>query len=413
MNTPMGSVVGSPQQIGVGQADVSRHALTICFLSSKHPPLDKRVFDKEAVSLARAGFRVIHLAPGEAGEKLEQEVRIITYRPPRGIIGRILQIPRLYRAAANLSADCYHCNEVDSWLVGVLLKLFRHKQVVFDVHEHYPSTFAQSRFPGWSHSFVAGTIRLIFRLLVRYTDRLVFAKRSVVSDFRGSEVKQVLVQNFTSLAFQDPDENRRRREQDPASSSRVTAIHLGLFSRLRGWPQLLEAVQILNMEKLHLTIIGTFNDGSKADFDQQVAALGLSDRIFFREWLPFEEAYRYIQASDIGLVLFQPGVQNHVYALPHKMFDYMLAELPVIAPAFAEEVASIISEADCGVLVDPSDPADIARALGLLVSDAGERRRLGENGRHAVLAHYNWEAEAEKLVTMYQEIAAALHSTPS
>jgi glycosyltransferase involved in cell wall biosynthesis len=278
---------------------------------------------------------------------------------------------------------------------------------VFDVHEHYPSTFTESRFPLWLQPLVSGVIRLGFRALVPFTDRLVFAKRSVAIDFPGTEHKQVLVQNFTSLAYQSAGSQAVSRNGEVTGNT-VTAIHLGLISRVRGWPQLLEALARVRSQNLHLHVIGTFNDGSQAEFEKRVSELGLETRVRVEEWMPFAQAYERILASHIGLVLFQPGIQNHVYALPHKMFDYMLAGLPVIAPAFALEVAPIIKEADCGILIDPSDPEQIANALDRLVVNAQERKRLGENGRRAVLEQYNWEAEAEKLVNMYVELAKSI-----
>ncbi len=379
---------------------------TICFLSSMHPPRDKRVFDKEAVSLAQAGYSVIHLAPDNGPSFVEQGVKVVTYRRPRGIVGRLTQAPRLFRRASRLNADCYHCNEVDSWIIGVLLKLSRGKQVVFDVHEHYPSTFAESRFPPFLRPTVANLIRLVFRSFTPFTNRLVFAKRSVAADFPGTEKKQVLVQNFTPLAARSPinEGEKAAPKAEKAAGQPITAIHLGLISRVRGWPQLLDAVGQMQHDNLHLLIVGTFNDNTKADFDAQASELKLTERIRTLEWVPFSEAYALICSADIGLVLFQPGIQNHVFALPHKMFDYMMAGLPVIAPDFAEEVSAIIKEADCGILVDPSKPDEIAAALERLASDPEERARLGRNGQQAVATLYNWEAEAAKLVTMYQEL---------
>jgi len=377
--------------------------MRICFLSSGHPIHDKRVFDKEATSLAAAGFEVVYLTAGEEGSTRDQGVEVITYMLHPSILGRLFQIPRLYRLGSRLNADCYHCNEVDSWIAGVFLKLLRRRKIVFDVHEDYPSTFAESRFPRPLRPLVAGIIRLLYRALAPLTDRFVLAKHCIAHDFRHAQSKVLVVANYTPLTYADrqpPPPDAR-----PWGNSGLTAIHLGLIGRLRGWPQLLEALARARNKSIHLHVIGTFNDDSRADFGRRVAELGLQDRVTFEEWLPFAEAYERVLASDIGLVLFQPGVQNHVYALPHKMFDYMMSRLPVIAPAFAEEVAAIIREADCGLLIDPSDPEQIAQALDRLADDPDERRRLGENGRRAVRERYNWEAEAAKLVGMYRELA--------
>lgn len=69
----------------------------ICFLSSMHPPKDKRVFDKEAVSLVQAGFAVSHLCPGKPDELgMDCGVRIRTYARPAGIKNRLTQLLMLY-----------------------------------------------------------------------------------------------------------------------------------------------------------------------------------------------------------------------------------------------------------------------------------------------------------------------------
>ncbi|EFH09310.1 hypothetical protein HMPREF0731_4472, partial [Pseudoroseomonas cervicalis ATCC 49957] len=86
--------------------------------------------------------------------------------------------------------------------------------------------------------------------------------------------------------------------------------------------------------------------------------------------MPHEAALAEAARGDLGLVLFQPGVENHRLALPHKLFDCMLAGLPVIAPAFATEVAEVVAEAGNGLLVDSADPAAIARAVAALANPA-------------------------------------------
>jgi len=82
----------------------------------------------------------------------------------------------------------------------------------------------------------------------------------------------------------------------------------------------------------------------------------------------------------------------------------MLAGLPVIAPAFAEEVAAVVREADCGVLVDSADPGAIAAAIATL-REPDRRAALGEAGRHAATGRVSWAGEAVRLVELYSALA--------
>jgi len=373
--------------------------MKICFLSSMHSPRDKRVFDKEAISLVLAGHAVTHLCPGDATEPgIDRGVKIVTYARPAGIKGRLLQFFRLYRMASRENADCYHCNEVDSWFVGVLLKIFRKKRCVFDVHEHYPSTFAESRFPKWLQPMVAGSVRLVFRVLTPFTDRLILAKQTVSDDFHCSESKKVLVRNFTPLAGVDFAEDRC----SILEGETITLVHLGLFNKVRGWPRVLDALNIMRHKNVRLEIIGEFNDGTRGEFESVVRTYKLESRIVVHDWMPFERAFQYLTNAHIGLVVFQPGIRNHVYAMPHKMFDYMAAGLAVICPDFAVEVAPVIQETGCGLLVDTSKSEDLAEKLDDLVSNPDLIHKMGLKGQQAVRDQYNWEVEVGHLVKMYK-----------
>lgn len=375
--------------------------LRICLLSALHPPFDKRVFDKEARTLAAAGYEVIHLAPGDGGETLVDGVRVITFPGPSGIRQRLGQLRRLYRMAVTLDADVYQCNEVDSWGVGVALRLFRGAACVFDVHEHYPEDFAEMRFPSVLRPLVRGVVRMVMRLLAAGTDRVVLAKRSLADDFRYFPASRVcLVQNFVPLAELPP----LAEKPAPVKSAPLRLIHLGLVNRVRGWPQMLEGLARACHQDVELLVLGEIGGGEESAFWAAVDGLGLASRVRHRAWLPFAAAMQEVMAADVGIILFQPGYFNHVHALPHKLFDYMGGGLPVIAPAFAIEVAHIVDSAGCGLLVDAADPQSFADAIDRLAGNPAERRAMGLRGHKAVEASYNWEAEGRRLVAMYAEL---------
>lgn len=375
-------------------------SLKVCFLSSMHAPTDKRVFQKEARTLAMAGFDVVHLAPGDEPNRTEDGVWLEIYQTKKTITSRFFSLYRLYKRASAIEANVYHCNEVDSWFVGIALKYLRRKVVVFDVHEHYPSTFARQHSPRPLQTIVEWSMRMMFKILTPMTDFFVFAKKTVEPDFPRSQDRSVTLLNCAVLDGMQENDPPPVREQ----SEYVTAIHVGVFSKERGWPQLLEGLRLQQSKNLRVKIIGTCTDRSADDFQRAISDDDMKDRIEAIDWLPFDEMYRELELADIGLVLFQPGIQNHVFAMPHKMFDYMKARLPVIAPAFAMEVAPIIKEADCGILIDPSNPQEIADALDRLVEDVTLRKKYGERGRSAVFRRYNWEEEGKQLVSLYKRV---------
>jgi glycosyltransferase involved in cell wall biosynthesis len=84
----------------------------------------------------------------------------------------------------------------------------------------------------------------------------------------------------------------------------------------------------------------------------------------------------------------------------------MAAGLPVIASRFPLW-QDIVEGNDCGVCVDPGDPAAIAAAIDHFCLHPQLARRMGENGRRAVHTRYNWRGEADKLAGLYEGLLAA------
>jgi glycosyltransferase involved in cell wall biosynthesis len=374
-------------------------------LSAEHSPLDKRVFQKEGISLAAAGFDVVHLCPDESVESKEVSgVRLVTYTRPRGKIGRLRTLPRLLVMAWRIDADAYHCNEPDSWLVGVLLRLLRRKHVVFDCHEYYPGHIKRGL--AWPLSTLAGwATKYYLQLLGLLTHRIVLAKYSVQDDFSWSRGRQVVVLNTTPLkSLEDPPVTAASEKE---SAGPFTFAHIGVIRRERGSEQLLEAIRVLDrrgIDDFRVRIIGEFKDGSEADFFERSVRYGVRDRIEFHRWLPFDEAFSLVRQSHAGVILFQKSLENNVRGMPHKMFDYMLAGLPVIAPDFAPDIVGVLDPSGAGFLIDTAEPEQLADAMQTLIEDRQLAQKCGRRGRQAVFDRYNWEHDAKILVETYHEL---------
>jgi hypothetical protein len=81
----------------------------------------------------------------------------------------------------------------------------------------------------------------------------------------------------------------------------------------------------------------------------------------------------------------------------------MAAGIPVIASDF-RLWRRIIEDAGCGLLVDPFDTRAIAIAIESLITNPTEAEAMGQRGRKAVEAHFNWANEEQTLLSFYSTL---------
>ncbi|MEX5269324.1 glycosyltransferase family 4 protein [Kocuria sabuli] len=79
------------------------------------------------------------------------------------------------------------------------------------------------------------------------------------------------------------------------------------------------------------------------------------------------------------------------YFSPLKIYEYAAAALPVVASRVGQ-VPAAVADGRTGVLVEPSDPAALARAVDSLVADPARRRAMGRAARRDAVARRSWTA---------------------
>src|SRR5438876_450248 len=109
----------------------------ICMLSSARPATEHRMLPKQAVSLARAGYRVSIVAPHPHDDVLFG-IAIKAVRKCTSRTARVVLAASVYREALRQRADIYHLHDTGLIPVGWLLKL-RGKHVIYDVREDTPA----------------------------------------------------------------------------------------------------------------------------------------------------------------------------------------------------------------------------------------------------------------------------------
>src|ERR687891_1838053 len=84
--------------------------------------------------------------------------------------------------------------------------------------------------------------------------------------------------------------------------------------------------------------------------------------------------------------------------------------VPVIASAVGG-LRHVVDDGASGLLVPPTDPESFARGILRMLRDPGLARRLGAGALHGASA-YPWEATADRLTSVYEELVPALSRQP-
>jgi glycosyltransferase involved in cell wall biosynthesis len=182
------------------------------------------------------------------------------------------------------------------------------------------------------------------------------------------------------------------------ADKRKEVCYVGGIAKIRGIQEVCAAMALLKTDA-RLNLVGAF---SEAPFESQVKSSPGWQRVNSMGLLSRARVREVLSRSMAGLVTYLP-LPNHIDAQPNKMFEYMSAGIPVIASDFPLW-RKIIGGNNCGLLVDPLDPAAIAKAIDYLAENPREAQRMGENGRIAVEERYNWESEKKKLLRFYDKI---------
>ena len=114
--------------------------------------------------------------------------------------------------------------------------------------------------------------------------------------------------------------------------------------------------------------------------------------------IPFQESSNFnnvLNASHVHLVTLKKGLQG--MAVPCKIYGILAAARPVIALVpDNSEIAYVVKEENCGIVVNPNDTEGLIKAIKLLKNNNILRRQMGLNGRMAFEKKYTTRIAADR-----------------
>ncbi len=368
---------------------------TICHISTVHSAFDDRIFYKECVSLAKAGFQVNYVVPHTEDVVVEgvsiKAIPRCENRYKRVFVSSF----QAFRKALATKSEIYHFHDPELILVGIILKLLG-KKVIYDMHELVYYQISDKEWLGstFVRSIIASIYLLFEKIAVRFFERIVLAEDGyhsyVEKNYRSQQDKFVTIRNFSIISLIDAVQPSQKK------SANTVIIYAGGITVIRGIKEIIQAIN--QLENIEFWLLGGWESEAYHKECMDVDKKGMVDYLGL---VKMEEVYPFMKNADIGIANLYP-LENYLTSLPVKAFEYMACDLPIIMSDFPYWQATFES---CALFVDSKNPEDIAQKIEGMRSNLHAMKEMGAKGYKLVREKYSWEKEALTLVDTYRKIS--------
>jgi glycosyltransferase involved in cell wall biosynthesis len=301
----------------------------------------------------------------------------------------------LYDYLRDQQFDVVHCFNVDTMPVGLLAAKRRRKKAVLDLCEpDYYRGFWNSRYDWLLHG-----VDWLEKTLAKRFDHLFVHNTYQIKKFHASGITRM------TQVGSYPNQSMLATELDRPRTDKVVVGRLGTIYANNGYEELVAAFQQLLARrskvgdelKYKLRFAGKVFDTYRETFEALVKPFG--DKMEITGAYDVSELPQLYRETDISILLY--GGESFANVTPTKLFESMACGVPVVANAIGD-VPQIVTEGNCGVIVDQDDPDSICEGIEKLASNAELRRTMAANALKLAREKYTWEVVRDDFLSAYR-----------
>jgi glycosyltransferase involved in cell wall biosynthesis len=270
-----------------------------------------------------------------------------------------------------------------SFGIGLQKKYSSGKPLIVDIDDWELGFFYHSGFWGGVGRFLnfsnPNGLPYVWRMerLVCEADAVSVSNRFLQKKFKG-----VLLPHCRDTSVLDPQKfSPGKIKERIGLAGKKVVMFLGTPRPHKGIDDLLIALKKINIPELRLVIIGAEN---QQEFLKGVDP-SVIDRVVVLPKISFQNLPEFLSAADI-VAIPQRQTSDSVGQMPAKLFDAMSMAKPIIATRVSD-IPEVLE--DCGYLVDPSEPSQLADCIQYILSHPAEAKAKGYAARERCKQRYD------------------------
>ncbi|ROQ47067.1 glycosyltransferase involved in cell wall biosynthesis [Marinobacter sp. 3-2] len=361
---------------------------------------DARVH-KTSVALRKLGFSVEVVALHESGLNEEESgdgfrinrIKLSSKKLPKIPIIQLIKyvefVVRVFIKHRN-QVDFVHCNDLGALPIGFLLKTLSRGdvKVVYDCHEYETERDGMS-------SFLKKVLKFFERRLIGCADSVLTVSDSIASCYADdySIAKPKLVLNCPR--FIDQGRKNLFRKIFGIRADQKIFLYQGGLKGGRGIELILEAFSDLESDENVLVCMGY---GPLEGAIREKASD--YNTIFFHPAVSQDVLLNYTSSADYGILFYEDTCLNHRYCSPNKIFEYLMAGLPVLTSNLYE-VRRLVESEGVGIVAHENTVASFRAAV---IDSLKQDYSAIQANVFSARKRYCWEEQEKVLKEVYDNI---------
>jgi len=299
-------------------------------------------------------------------------------------------------------ADMYHAHDISALPACYIAACLRRKPLIFDAHE-MPLFERPLSEMGRSRRWVNKLLAVLLAYMIPRCAGIITVSPLIIEEmrkrYRVAEV--ILIRNVPE--YQAVPKSDRLRQYLGLKPEVRFALYTGSLQASRGLDRLVLAAAYLEQD-IVIVMMGQDTGTTQDQLEALIAREGVADRVKILPPVPYAQLLDWTSSADIGLYIASPDYSLNVrVTLPNKLFEYLMAGLPVLNSPI-EPMVDVIKTYDVGQVLPSLAPLDIGKAINSMLADPPGLARQCSNALEAARNEFYWEKESQRLIQLYQGI---------
>lgn len=186
---------------------------------------------------------------------------------------------------------------------------------------------------------------------------------------------------------------------------KCVVAYSGNMGRFHDMETIMESAKLLSdIKDVVFLFVG---EGHKKAWMQKFAKEHRLENCRFHPYVDRRDLGDMLACADIGLVSLMKGQEG--LSVPSKTYGLMAAGVPVLGVmGKSSEIAKMVSEESCGIIVEPGDCVGVKNAIMTLKNNAAMAASYGKNGQAAVREKYSLESAARAYANLIADMNSRL-----